>query len=526
MLNLIEQKIGEAVEVVLGQPVVVEVGYAQAEFGEFATNVALRLAGQLKRSPVEIGQKIAAKLTDQIFDSVDVAGNGFINVKMSDGFWAGQLAKVNENYGKIKISQPQKVQVEFISANPTGPLTLANARGGFIGDAVARVLEAAGHQVTREYYFNNAGNQINKLVESVKVAAGLIRVEDRQYGGVYIDELARDFKTELETKTDDELKPIIANAIFERYIRPAVERMGIKFDVWFNESDLIADGSLERAIKRLDELGLVSRHDGAVWVKSGEGGDPREERVLVKSDGEPTYLAPDIAHHLNIFETRGFDWAITELGPDHVAQFPSVQAVMKLLVPAKKLQMVGHQQMRLIAGGQEVKMSKRAGTFVTVDDLVEAVGADVARFFILMRAAETHLDFDLDLAKEESQKNPYWYAMYAYVRSNSIIAKAASQKLRPADEFSSNFSPIERRMVTVMTKLEPLVEELAVNFQVHKLTYLAVEAASVFHDFYEHERIINLAPKVAAEKLMLVDRYRLFMEALFGLIGITPQAKM
>lgn len=503
-----------------------EVTYPDAGFGDFSTNVAFHLAKRLKKAPQAIASELAPKIQAESIETVQATG-GFINLTLSQKAWIEAINQVGSDYGSCDIGKGRKLQVEFISANPTGPTTIGNARGGFIGDVLARVMSHAGYDVTREYYFNNAGTQIRKLVESAKVAAGVIQMPDHdvQYRGDYIKELAEEHKQALANKSDDELGELLTQSIFNRYIKPAVAKMGIEFDVWFNERDVISDGSLNHVIQRLEEQGLVYERDGAKWLDSGKLGDNREERVIVKSNGDPTYLAPDIAYHVNIFETRGFDAAIKVLGPDHNDQFPSVKAAVGALCPGKELTMASYQWLRVIREGKEVKVSKRLGQFITIEELIDEVGLPVARFLTLMRSPDSHMDFDLDLAKEQSQKNPLYYVMYSYARAQSILEQAAERKLKPAAG-TSILSPAEVRVVRHISRFPGLLKEIATDYGVHRLTFYGIELAKLFHDLYESERILSLKPDVVAEKLYVISQYVEFMELYFRLMGIEPVKKM
>jgi arginyl-tRNA synthetase len=456
----------------------------------------------------------------------EVAGPGFLNFTMSAQYWQDQLAAIDADYARSTFGAGHKVQVEFISANPTGPTTIGNARGGFLGDVLSRVLDRAGYDVTREYYFNNAGTQISKLLESVKMEAGITpETDERQYRGEYIAQLAAEFKPHLAEKSDSDLKELITTAILKRYIEPAVKAMGIEFDVWFNEIDLIKDGSFDETIKRLDEKGLVFKRDGATWLKTGELGDERGERVIIKSNGDPTYMAPDIAYHVNIFEKRRFDYSIKVLGPDHIAQFPSVYAAIHALFPDKEFRMASYQWLRVIRDGKEVKVSKRLGQFITVADLIDQVDMPVARFLTLMRSADSHMDFDLDLATEQSAKNPYYYVMYAYARAHSILAKAADRGLKPAGK-PGQLSDAERAMIRAMTRLPEMIEEIAQDYGVHRLTFYGLELTKLFTDVYESTRIIDLPALEAADRLYVVQRFVTFMDVYWSLLGIEPQQRM
>lgn len=499
------------------------VSYPEPKLGDYATNVAFGLSSRLKQPPQAIAQRIAGLLEDPDIHSAEAAG-GFINIRMRAGFWLEQLKKIDKSYGVNRLGKGKKVQVEFISANPTGPLTLGNARGGFVGDVLARVLQHAEYDVTKEYYFNDAGTQISILIESVKTAAGLVEKTEYHYPGTYIKDLAEKYAPELKSKTDNELADLLTADILRHQIKPAIDQMGIVYNEWFNERNLLDSGQLEEVFNILEREKLTYEKDGALWLKSTAYGDKRD-RVLRKSNGDITYLGTDIAYHYNIFQTRGFDCAIKVWGADHAGQVPSLKLTLEQLVPGKSLDFVILQWVRLMAGGKEVKMSKRAGTFVTVSELLEEVGSDVARFFFLMRSADSHMDFDLELAKERSRKNPLHYVMYSYARAHSIIKQAQSRKLSPVSTVE-DLNGYESALVKQMTRLPDLLEDIASRHEVHKLAFYGIETAKIFHDLYESERIIDLDKGLASKRLYLIQRYIVFMEVYFQLIGVTPVSRM
>ncbi len=530
-LSELKSQIGSIAGRSIGQTVAIDfdVDFASdPRFGDFSTNIALVWAKAVGSSPREIAGRIKENLIADIanVESVEVAGPGFINIRMSAEYWASRLTDVGPDFAKSASGKGTKVQIEYISANPTGPLTIGNARGGFIGDVLSNVLQWSGYDVVREYYFNDAGTQVEKLLESVKMEAGILpETEERQYRGDYIREIASKFASELKKETDDELKRLITHYIIETYIRPGTKAMGIDFDVWFNEKELIDNGAFKDTVDRLDKLGLVFTRDGATWLKTGDLGDERKERVIIKSSGVPTYMAPDIAYHANIFGERNFDYAIKVLGPDHIAQFPSVYAAVHALFPGKRFRMAGYQWLRIIRDGKEVKVSKRLGQFITVQDLIDQVSMPVARFLTLMRSADSHMDFDMDLAKEHSAKNPYYYVMYAYARANSIIEKAEARGLRPAESVGA-MSAQEIALVRHMARLEEMVGIMAEDYGVHRLTFFGLELAKLFTEFYDSNRIIDLPADEAGGRLLVVSRFIMFMDVYWGLLGIVPQKRM
>lgn len=504
----------------------VKVVPVEEQFGDLGTSVALQLAGRLKQNPREIAQRLADSFESEAVAKVEVAGAGYFNMTLKPAYWQATLSGINENYAHNDLGKGQKVQVEFISANPTGPTTIGNARGGFIGDVLSNVLSQSGYQVTREYYFNNAGTQITKLLESVKMEAGIIpETEERQYRGDYIKKIAVEFKSDLESKSDEELGNLITTYILKEYIEPAVEAMGIKFDVWFNEKTVLEDGSFAAVIEKLKALDLVFERDGAVWLNTGKLGDERQERVIIKSNGDPTYMAPDIAYHANIFGERNFDYAIKVLGPDHIAQFPSVKAAVMAFHPDKRLEMASYQWLRLMRDGKEVKVSKRLGQFVTVQDLVDQVGQGVARMLILMRSANSPMDFDLDLAREQSNENPYYYVMYSYARACSLLKKAKETGLESAAEPGA-LDTHDLRLIKQLNQLPGLLPEIAEDYQVHKLAFMAHEWAQTFHDYYESAKILDLPREEAQIKLLVIKKYQIALGVLLGILGIEPVESM
>ncbi len=494
----------------------------EAKYGDYATNVALRLARGLKMTPTEVATKIVAAINHQAVAKAEVAGPGFINLTMQASWWGERLHEITDQYGAADLGKHKKVQVEFISANPTGPATVGNARGGYIGDVIARVLELTKHQVTREYYFNDGGTQIKKLGGSIKAAAGLPSDEE-QYQGEYVTELVKKLKPTAKD-SDEDVGARATELVFADYIKPAVAKMGIKFDVWFNEKSLMTSGQLASSIERLKEAGLVYEKDGAVWVGTEKLGD-NQDRVLMKSNGDPTYLGNDIPYHINIFDQRGFDVAIKVWGADHAANMRSLGLVMQKLFPKKSLVFVINQFVRLVKDGKEYRVSKRAGNFVTIEELIDLVGADVTRFFFLMHSADSHMDFDLNLAREQSQKNPFWYVMYSFARANSILKQADKRRYKPGAALSEP-NAVERALIKQMVQWPELIAQMAQDYGVHRLTFFGMEIARRFHDYYESERIIDLGEAEASAKLYLVEQYITFMRVYFRTLGIEPRSEM
>ncbi|MDP3729316.1 MAG: arginine--tRNA ligase [bacterium] len=528
MINIIEQKIKKAV----GGKIAVQVMPAEKEeFGHYTTNVAFKLAGTLKKKPFEIAKELAQKLMDNDFESVEAREPGFINFRLRPRILQEELKtilKQKNKYGESKVkSRKLKVNVEFVSANPTGPLTMANGRGGFFGDVLANVLEKSGQKVTREYYINDAGNQVRLLGESIQAASGKIPKEDEHYKGGYIKKL--------KGKT-----PQQAIVVLLKEIQDSLKKSGIIHDVWFSEEkNLRKKKALEKVIELLRKKGLVEEKDGAMWLKRIHKAFVRPSvmadglglgDVLIKSDGQPTYFLADVAYHYDKFIKRKFDTAIDIWGADHHGYIARMKhGVQAIGVDPKRLQIIIMQLVRLISGGKEVKMSKRTGEFITLDELIKEVGADATRFFFLMHAPETHMDFDMDLAKERSQKNPVYYAQYAYVRTANILVKS-EKSLAGQAKVKSNLSVLqssaEIRLMQELSKFPDIVAQTAKDYQVHRLTTYALELGRALHNFYEKERVVGVGGKQESARVSLVSATKIVFENLFNLLGISKPSKM
>ncbi len=520
-----------------------EVTYADSHFGDFQTNVAMKLAKQLKSNPRDIAKPIVDELNSvDSIKSVEVAGPGFINVTLLDSYWVEYMGMIDQEFGKSAQGKGVKMQVEYISANPTGPLTLGNARGGFIGDVLSNVLESQGYTVTREYYFNDAGTQIQKLVESyLDYLHGNVS-DDTTYKGEYMEELARNeelFKAVSEGNLLDRTQAknihlnkkgetaevegsLISETVMTDYIQPALKKANITFDTYQKERDIVS--VFADVLEMLERQHLIEKRDGAIWLKSSNLGDERD-RVLVKSSGEHTYLANDIAYHYDIFSSRAFDRSVKIWGADHAGQVPSLRLILKRLFPEKELDFLIVQWVRLIKDGQEFKISKRAGTYVTVEELVERVGADVARWFMLARSNDTHMDFDLDLAEQQSQKNPFWYVMYAYVRANSILHQAETNGLRAADNVSQ-LNGLEREIAKELSRLPELLSDVSTSHEVHRLTFYGQELVKLFHEWYETNRVLELPKEKAQDRLCFLQQYIFAMDIYWQILGVEPYKKM
>lgn len=510
-------------------------------FGDYSSNIALQLSKLKletgKHNPVEIANKIVARVKSQessksYLEKVEVAGAGFLNFFIRPEFIAKDLEEVlgyGDDFGKSEKGKGQKVQVEFISANPTGPLTLANGRGGSLGDTLANILNYLGFEVDREYYVNDTGNQVRLLGESVLAAAGKLVKEDNHYQGEYIQELAKKFADQLNLEPQ-ELGHLLADHLLKEEIQPAISRLGIKFEEFYSERSLYKRNLVEKTAKILQEKGLAYEKDGALWFKSTLFGDEKD-RVLITSDNErgkkePTYFMADVAHHLDVLE-RGYDKRINFLGADHHGYAQRIKGAVSALGYEGKIDLIFFQLVKLFKEGKEVKMSKRAGNFVTLDELLDQVSKDVIRFFFLMYAPDSHIDFNLDLAKEKSQKNPVFYVQYAHARMSNILKKAEENQAQTVIKWELLNHPTELALVKHLTYFPELVEEIGSNYQVQKLTTYSILLADLFHRFYESSRVLNAESRELKEvRLVLVKAGKIVLGNALKLMGIEAPERM
>jgi len=476
-----------------------------ATHGDYATAVALQLARPARMAPLKIAEAIAAHITlPDYVGKTNVVPPGFINFRLAAD-WLQSLPDsiLTGNYGRIDMGlKDKKAQVECVSANPTGPITLGRTRGGVIGDTLHRVLEAAGYDVTLEYYYNDAGRQITLLGESVKVrylqelgqAAELLK---DHYQGDYITDLAR----QLIAERGDALVELPTD-VFAEYARDRISRqqkatlarVGIVFDVYFREQSLYETGAVWRTLEALQENGYIYEQDGAQWFRSTEFGDDKD-RVVLKADGEPTYRLPDMAYHWDKAQ-RGFDLVVDIFGPDHHATAPQVlMGVRALGYSSDFVFTLLHQIVSLIRGGDMVKMSTRRGQFVTLDELVDEVGADAIRYFMISRSANSPVDFDLDLAVEQSDKNPVYYIQNAHVRCAGIFRKWAEAGLPEDADKDADLSLLthERELAFLRKALElgDVLEMIATTYEPHRLAFYAYDLAAAFHPAYEECRVLH-----------------------------------
>ncbi len=516
--------------------------------GDLSTNFALLAAKELKMKPRDVAQKIveALDVDRSLIEKTDVAGPGFINFKFTDNYFLSIIDKVLDagaSFGRSNTGAGKKTQVEFVSANPTGPLTVGHGRNAVFGDTLANVLQWTGHDVTREYYFNNAGRQMRVLGDSVRLRYKEILGEkadfpEDHYQGEYIREIAQHLFAERGTDLADEpaegaFKDRAEREIFED-IKKSLGRLGIAFDVFFNENSLYETGKIREVIAALDSAGLTYEKDGAKWFKAtAVGGE--QDKVIVKSTGEPTYRLPDIAYHIEKFR-RGFEMVIDIFGSDHIATYPDVLLALKSLgYDAGKITVLIHQFVTIFQNGEVVKMSTRKANFITLDELIEWVGADAVRFFFLMRNIGTHLNFDIDLAKKQSEENPVFYLQYAHARIASIIRFAEEEGV-PVKEILSggkrdfDISLLKEKEEIDLSKtlgnFPEVVEAAALTFEPHRIISYLQEVAEAFHRFYHLHRVIIPDRRLAASRLALCLATKTVLANGFKILGISAPEKM
>lgn len=484
---------------------------ANKDNGDYSTNVAMAGARAFKKAPRMIAEAIASciDLDGTAFDRVEIAGPGFMNFFLSQQFYSNVLKEVfscGKDYGKSDYGQGKRVLVEFVSANPTGPMHIGNARGGAIGDCLASVLDWAGFSVNREFYVNDAGNQIEKFATSLEVRYlqhydSSIELPEDAYHGQDIVEHAENFIKEYGDKyvnadSKERRKALVDFALPKNIagLERDLGRYRITYDKWFRESTLHNDGSVQRVIDALKEKGVTYEQDGALWFKASEYGNDKDI-VLVRANGLPTYIVPDIAYHYNKLVTRGYDKAIDVLGADHHGYVPRMKAALTALgLDASRLDCVIMQMVRLVRDGETIKLSKRSGKAITLNTLIDEVPLDAARFFFNLREPNSHFDFDLELAAKQSSENPVYYVQYAHARICSIIKKAQEQgvelKTPSDDELALLSSKEEKDLIRHLSLLTDEIVSAAKSYDPAKITHYVIELATLFHKFYNAQRVM------------------------------------
>lgn len=479
--------------------------------GDYSSNAAMAGAKAFKKAPRMIAQSIVdhIDLSDTLFERVEIAGPGFLNFFLSQEYYSEILKDIfacGEDYGKSDYGEGKKVLVEFVSANPTGPMHIGNARGGAIGDCLASVLDWAGFDVSREFYVNDAGNQIEKFATSLEVRylqhfKDDIEMPEDAYHGADITEHAENFISEygdkyVDTTSEERRKALVDFALPKNIagLERDLGRYRITYDKWFRESTLHNDGSVEKVIEVLKEKGVTYEQDGALWFKASEFGNDKDI-VLIRANGLPTYIVPDIAYHYNKLVTRSYDKAIDVLGADHHGYVPRMKAALTALgLDADRLDAVIMQMVRLVRDGETIKLSKRSGKAITLNTLIDEVPLDAARFFFNLREPNSHFDFDLELAAKQSSENPVYYVQYAHARICSIIKKAQEQNVElrtpTDDELLLLCSDEEKELIRHLSSLTGEIVSSAKAYDPAKITHYVVELATLFHKFYNAQRVM------------------------------------
>jgi arginyl-tRNA synthetase len=517
---------------------------ADATHGDFATNLAMKLARPYRMAPLAIAEALATELQREADETpaatpiaiVEVAPPGFINLRLRDGALESTVAAILADpagWGRVAATRDRSVNVEFVSANPTGPLHVGNARGAFIGDLLSRVLEAGGQRVTREYYFNDVGGQIPNLGASIAAIRRGEPVPEDGYHGDYVQPLAADVPDLVwaaATAPGADTNGILghwAAGIVREQIERSLAALGVRFDVWTTEGSLHEAGWVDRAIERLRAGGHVYEQDGALWFRSTDYGDDKD-RVIIRSNGEPTYFAADIGYVTEKF-SRGFDHLIYIWGADHhgtVARVRNAAAAMGYDPEAVEMKL--YSWVRFVRDGHEVSMSKRAGDFVTLDELLAEVGVDAARWFFASRAVTTGIDFDIELAKKQSNENPVYYVQYAHARIASILRKAAEAGLAPAAGVDGALAGApEAALARAIARFPEVVEDAVEAEETQGVTAYATELATTFHGFYRDARVVDPdEPGRSAARLALSEAARITLANALGLLGISAPESM
>jgi len=525
---------------------------ADSTRGDFATTIALKLAKPLRRAPLEIAKAIAAQVVTTATDpnsaiaSVEVAPPGFLNIRLADHALAAMTQSILRNpaaWGRVTVANPERINVEFVSANPTGPLHIGNARGAFAGDLLCRVLAAAGNTVVREYYFNDFGSQVKNLGASVVAIREGCEIPDGGYHGDYVYDMAKGVPAEVlaaAEKSGEDAGWAVGRWASEQVrvgIEASLEHLGCHFDVWRSESTLHNDGWVKQAVDRLRAAGDVYEEDGAVVFRSTKFGDDKD-RVILRStdDNAPTYFAADIGYLVEKF-SRGYDRIVFIWGEDHHGYVARVKAAAESLgFDPDQVQMILTAWVRFVRDGKEIAMSKRTGEFITLDELLGEIGVDAARWFFASRAASSGIDFDIELAKKQSNDNPVYYVQYAHARIASILRKAeeAGMKAPAADDprLAGLLTAIlpgapEAQLAREIGRLPEVVEDAAESEETHGITAYATELATAFHAFYRDARVIDeTEPDRSAGRLALIAAAKTTLANALGLLGISAPEQM
>jgi len=520
--------------------------------GDYATNIALTLAPRLKQSPRHIAETILESVDDSfsIIDTIDIAGPGFINFSLKKDFWFSQLKKAREmdaDFGKIGLGSGEKIQIEFVSANPTGPLHIGHGRGAALGDALGNLLACAGYEVTKEYYLNDVGNQMNTLGRSVlyrykELLEQSVDFPDDYYQGEYIYDIARNcisrFGSRYLNADENESATVfadLAQAEILRGIKKDLEDFSVHFDSWFREKTLFENNTVEETIIELQRKNYIYEKDKALWFAAGKFDDDKD-RVVVRANGQKTYFASDIAYHKNKF-SRGFKQVINIWGADHHGYIPRMKAMMEALgYNPDQLKILLVQIVSLSRNGIPISMSTRSGQFVSLREVLDEVGSDAARYFFLIRRPDSSLDFDLELAKKQSDENPVYYVQYAHARLCSIVRVACERginikKLDEAD-LSLLTNPEEISLIKKISHFPDIIESSALSFEPHRISIFLQDLVSLFHRYYHSgkldgsKRVITDREDLTLARLCLIESLRITIRNSLLLLGVSAPESM
>lgn len=539
-LSLIEATKKAYDQILEMQDIVIEIP-KEKQHGDYASNVAMRLSKMVKKNPREIAETLIAALdfNGASIDTCDVAGPGFINFKMKQDSLTsiiGLVLSEKENYGKNNAGQGFKVNVEYVSANPTGDLHPGHARGAAMGDCVTRLMKMSGYDVTREFYVNDAGNQINNMALSLQArylqACGIdASVPENGYHGPDLIKIANDLKEEYGQDYAHKDKSETIAFFKEKGLKAELQKLKddlatfrVEFDIWSSEQSIYDRGMVEKGLDTLKKQGMTYEHESALWLRTTDFGDDKD-RVLVKSDGSYTYLTPDIAYHLDKFD-RGYQLLVDFLGADHHGYISRLKAAIQALGHDRNALEVDIIQMaRMIKDGEEFKMSKRTGKAIALKDLIDLAGVDAIRYYFASRAADTHMDFDLDLAMKQTNENPVYYAQYAHARMCSIIKN--SDRFEKTEDYSLITSSKEIDLLKQINEFPSVIADAAASRQPHKMCNYIAKLAQYFHSFYAESKVLDDEnPILSAQRIALVEATAITLKNALNCIGVSAPEKM
>ncbi|WP_028844691.1 arginine--tRNA ligase [Thermodesulfovibrio thiophilus] len=538
MHYFLKNKLSEALKKLNYPQIEIEVEIPKNEaFGDLSTPIAMEISRHLKKPPRTIAEDIISTIDRDIFEDIQIAGPGFINFTFKNNYIFSELSeclKEEEAFFVQNTGKGRKIQIEFVSANPTGPLHLGHGRGAALGAALANILREAGYNVSTEYYINDAGKQVELLGLSVYVALQKLfgkemELPEECYKGEYINELAKEiydlYKNDLKDKSFDEAGDLLIEFSYKKILNDIMkdlEDFGVVFDKWVSERKLYHTGEVQRTILKLKELGYIYEKDGALWFKSTAFGDDKD-RVIIKNDGTYTYFASDIAYHKNKIE-RGFDELINIWGADHHGYIQRVKAAVQALgMSPSQIKILLVQMVNLLREGKPVQMSKRAGTFVTLRELIDEIGADTTKFIFLTRRHDSQLEFDIEIAKRQSQENPVYYVQYAHARINSIFEKADINPEKFSGElFNENEIKIIKKVL-----MYPMIFDLSVQMrEPHRITFYLQELAAMFHSYYHKYRVVSEDSNLTETRLCLCRAVMLALRHGLKMLGVKAPEKM